>query len=62
MDRIEVTIEEDGTITVVTPGISGKNHHKADELLAALKALTGKPKIKKRGRHVHNHNHNEVKA
>jgi hypothetical protein len=60
MDKIRYEILEDGTLSVETEGISGKNHMSADEA-SIQNALGGKTKITlKVGHamaHVHHHDH-----
>jgi hypothetical protein len=49
MDKIELEILEDGTVSISTDKISDKNHANADELLEQLeKMLGGKTLIKKK--------------
>lgn len=65
-DVLEITIENDGTIKVLTEGVSAANHMSADDLLSELEAdlgggrITEKRKDKKallhRRKHVH-HKH-----
>ena len=43
MDTITVEILEDGTIKVITEGISAGNHRNADEALKMLADLMGGP-------------------
>ena len=40
-DTIFYKIEEDGTITFETDGISGENHQSADEFLEYIRSLCG---------------------
>jgi hypothetical protein len=61
MDKIKYEILEDGTLSVETEGISGKNHMSADELLASIqKALGGKTKIKLKVGHAMSHSHSHA--
>jgi hypothetical protein len=58
MDRIKWQIEEDGTITVTTDGVSGENHLSADQLLDEIERLSGnRRETKARKKHVHRHVH-----
>lgn len=64
-DILEVTIEEDGTIKVLTEGVSQANHTSADDLLAMLEEECGggrvtmkrtdKKALVHRNKHVHQH-------
>lgn len=62
-DKIEFQILDDGTIKVITPGISGVNHKNADELLSLVSKIAGGEttieNLGKRG-HVHNHSQHHV--
>jgi len=58
MDAIKYEILEDGTITIETDKVSGKNHQSADEMLEQLAELIGgEVKIKKKKGHTHAHAH-----
>lgn len=58
-DVIDFQILSDGTIKVVTSGISGVNHRNADELLSLVARLAGGEtkieKLAKRGHAHHQH-------
>lgn len=54
-DKIDITIEEDGTVTVETDGISDQNHMSADEFLRDVEKLVGGERVTKKKRHVHRH-------
>lgn len=57
-DTIEIEILPDGTIKVLTDGISQPNHLSADRFLAEMAKLTGgEVKIEKRTGHAHTHSH-----
>lgn len=62
-DILDITIEEDGTIKVVTEGVSQANHTSADDLLSMLedelgtKRITTKRKDKKALLHAKKHVH-----
>ncbi len=61
-DEIVYTIEEDGTVTFETEGISGQNHQSADEFLKFMEDFCGnerstKKKPKAFNHHHHNHSH-----
>jgi len=54
VDKINWKIEEDGTITITTDGVSGENHMSADELLDEIESLAGNERqTKERKKHVH---------
>lgn len=64
MDVIKYEILEDGTVSIETDAISGKNHYSADQLLKQLAELVGGPvEIKHKhghvGAHTHTHGHGE---
>ena len=40
-DKINIEILEDGTLSISTDAISGKNHMSADEFLKTIERLTG---------------------
>lgn len=53
-----IEIEEDGTISVTTDGISGTNHVSADQFLKDLEKLTGGGRTtKKRNKYGYAHTH-----
>lgn len=55
VDKINLEILADGTISVTTDGISSQNHQSADDFLETLEDLMGgKLEIKKKKRH-HSH-------
>ena len=62
-DKIEIQILDDGTIKVITPGISGTNHRNADQMLAMMSKIAGgemtRENTGKRG-HIHKHATNKV--
>lgn len=64
-DKISFEILEDGTIKVLTEGISGVNHKNADELLALVAQLAGgETRTEKRNdarRHTHTHKHSHAR-
>ena len=55
MDKMKITILEDGEIKIETEGVSQANHCSADELLKMIEKLAGgeRQTIKKRPGHVH---------
>jgi len=58
MDTIKFEILEDGTITIETDAVSGKNHQSADEMLEALAELVGgEVTVKHKTGHAHAHAH-----
>lgn len=61
MDNITIDILEDGTIKVVTEGISAGNHRNADEALKMLADLLGGPATTEKApqRHGHRHTHGD---
>lgn len=63
-DTITIEITEDGTIKVLTDGVSAANHRNAEDFLALLSKMAGgKTDIKKRGHghtHTHEHEHEHV--
>jgi len=62
-DRIKWQIEEDGTITIETDGVSGQNHLSADQLLDEIESLAGNQRqTKERKKHVHRHHHHGTDA
>ena len=55
-DKMKIEILEDGTISVKTDAVSGKNHHSADEFLNMIETLGGKrttEKLSKKHKHKH---------
>ena len=53
-DVIQWRIEEDGTVTLITDGVSGENHTSADKLFDTIESLAGnKRQTKERKKHVH---------
>jgi len=56
-DKMEMEILEDGTITVKTDGVSGKNHKSADEFLKMMEDLTGGGRETKKRVRKHKHKH-----
>lgn len=56
-DKMEMEILEDGTITVKTDGVSGKNHKSADEFLAMIEDMTGGGRETKKRKRAHKHKH-----
>jgi len=54
-DKIKIEILEDGTISVKTEGVSGVNHHSADEFLTMMKKLAGGECNTEKTRHGHAH-------
>ena len=53
-----VKIEDDGTITFETDGISGQNHESADQFLKIMEELCGTQRVTiKRPHHPHHHEH-----
>ena len=56
-DKMKMEILEDGTITVDTDGVSGKNHKSADEFLAMIEEMTGGGRVTKKKAHAHKHKH-----
>lgn len=56
-DKMKMEILEDGTITVETDGVSGKNHKSADEFLKMLEDLTGGGRETKKRKKNHKHKH-----
>ena len=58
MDAIKYEILEDGTITIETDAVSGKNHQSADDMLKSLASMMGGDvDVKKKRGHVHSHSH-----
>lgn len=56
MDRIKLTILEDGTARVEVEGVSGANHVKADQLVTFFARLLGGELTVKQGpKGVHSH-------
>lgn len=68
IDTMELTILEDGTITVKTSAISDANHVNADALVKELEQMMGgemtfapnKEALAKAGAHAHTHGHATV--
>lgn len=63
MDKIRYEVLEDGTITIDTEGISGKNHLSADQMLEALaEMIGGKVEVKHKHGHLaaHSHSHGDI--
>ena len=61
MDAIKYEILEDGTITIETDAVSGKNHQSADEMLKQLSAVIGGPTdIKRKEGHAYSHSHGKA--
>jgi hypothetical protein len=54
-DKMTFEILEDGTITIETDAVSGKNHKNADEFLSAIEKLAGGPRSTKRKGKLHTH-------
>lgn len=54
-DKMKMEILDDGTITVTTDGVSGKNHKSADEFLEMLEEMTGGEHNTKKRAHDHKH-------
>jgi len=64
-DTIEIEIEEDGTVTIRTAGISGEIHKTAEEFLKMTAQELGaevRTHQHKPGVHVHHHHHSHMKA
>ena len=55
-DKMKMEILDDGTITVETDGVSGKNHKSADEFLKMLEDMTGGGRETKKRKKNHKHN------
>lgn len=62
MDRIELEILEDGTVSYQTSAISGINHASADDLLKELEEAIGGEVVRKKLPHSHQHVHDHVHA
>ena len=62
-DKIEIEILEDGTISVATDKVSGKNHHSADQFLDAIKKIAGGEceTTKNKKSYVHTHGGTHIK-
>ena len=56
-DKMTMEILDDGTITVTTDGVSGKNHKSADEFLEMLEDMTGGGRTTKKRAKAHKHKH-----
>lgn len=56
-DRIEFEILPDGSIKVLTEGVSGVNHRNADELLAFVAKLAGGETTVEKRKDAHAHTH-----
>ena len=56
-DKMKMEILEDGTITVETDGVSGKNHKSADEFLDMIEEMTGGGRETKKRAKAHKHKH-----
>jgi hypothetical protein len=56
-DSIKIQILEDGTVSIETDAISGKNHMSADEFLKMVEKLTGgeSKRKAKEGHAAHTH-------
>lgn len=63
MDIMDITIEEDGTIKVMTEGVSSANHTSADDLLALLEEELGGERVtvKRTDKKALVHRHGHVK-
>lgn len=61
-DKIEFTVEEDGTITTKTDEVSPVNHKSADDLLRFCRELAGGAVKETKLPHGHSHKHGQVKA
>ncbi len=59
VDRIIITILEDGTIRSETDRVSGLNHESAESFLRGITRATGGDvsRVRKGTGHVHGHNH-----
>lgn len=56
MDKIRIEILPDGSLRVLTEGVSAANHVSADDLLSTLTALMGgKRETEERIAHGHHH-------
>jgi hypothetical protein len=58
-DVMEIEILEDGTISVKTDAVSGKNHHSADEFLDMIEELTGgkRTRTPRKDKKIKHHKH-----
>ena len=56
-DKMKMEILDDGTITVETDSVSGKNHKSADEFLKMIEDMTGGNRETKKRRKSHKHKH-----
>ena len=59
-DTLEVSIAEDGTITVLTDGVSMPNHKAADDFLAFATKLAGGGATRTKRREGHSHGNTHV--
>lgn len=61
MDKITITILEDGTIKTETDQVSNANHQNAEGFLRDIAKLAGgKVEVRKKAGHAHTHSHNGV--
>ncbi len=56
-DKINISILEDGTLTIETDSISPKNHMNADQFLEMIERLTGSKTSEKARVKSHTHTH-----
>jgi hypothetical protein len=59
-DRIKIEILEDGTLSIETDSISGKNHMNADEFLKAIEKLSGGERTTKQKEKHATHTHGNL--
>lgn len=54
--QFEVTIEEDGTVSISTGNLQGPSHHSADDFIKMLQVTLGHDFTVKRNKgHIHSH-------
>ena len=54
-DKMMFEILEDGTITISTDAVSGKNHKNADDFMNAIEDLAGGKRFTKKKGKMHTH-------
>jgi len=62
MDKIKITILEDGTIKSQTDEISGPNHANAENFMKAMSRMTDNKmtRTKRKPDHFHSHDHGQT--
>ncbi len=63
-DNITINVLDDGSVQVITDGVSSVNHTSADNLVAMIAKLAGgETNVKKRKEgHTHSHSHSHSHA